>query len=83
MGGDIHCEPQPPPRRAASRSLRGITRGLRKSLPCKQLALRLAPAVGSYCRFGKRGLPDGVSAAFELKSATPYPTGVVGHVARQ
>lgn len=27
---------------------------------------------------GKRVLPNGVSAAFELKSATPYPTGVVG-----
>jgi len=27
---------------------------------------------------GKRVLPDGVHAAFELKSATPYPTGVVG-----
>ena len=34
---------------------------------------------------GKRVLPNGVSAAFELKSATPYPTGVVGlhYVARQ
>ncbi|HEU0076605.1 MAG TPA: dihydrofolate reductase family protein [Longimicrobiaceae bacterium] len=27
---------------------------------------------------GKRVLPEGVHAAFELKSATPYPTGVVG-----
>jgi dihydrofolate reductase len=27
---------------------------------------------------GKRVLPNGVHAAFELKSATPYPTGVVG-----
>jgi dihydrofolate reductase len=27
---------------------------------------------------GKRVLPGGVLAAFELKSATPYPTGVVG-----
>ena len=27
---------------------------------------------------GKRVLPDGVHTAFELKSATPYPTGVVG-----
>jgi dihydrofolate reductase len=27
---------------------------------------------------GKRVLPDGVHAAFELQSATPYPTGVVG-----
>ena len=27
---------------------------------------------------GKRVLPDGVHAAFELKAATPYPTGVVG-----
>ncbi len=33
---------------------------------------------------GKRVLPDGVHAAFELKSATPYPTGVVGlHYARR
>jgi dihydrofolate reductase len=34
---------------------------------------------------GKRVLPDGVHAAFELKSATPYPTGVVGlhYVARR
>ena len=31
-------------------------------------------AVGS----GKRVLPGGVQAAFGLKSATPYPTGVVG-----
>lgn len=27
---------------------------------------------------GKRVLPNGVHATFELKSATPYPTGVVG-----
>ena len=27
---------------------------------------------------GKKVLPDGVHAAYELKSATPYPTGVVG-----
>jgi dihydrofolate reductase len=27
---------------------------------------------------GKRLLPDGVRQAFRLKSATPYPTGVVG-----
>jgi dihydrofolate reductase len=27
---------------------------------------------------GKKVLPNGVTAAFELKSATPYPTGVVG-----
>ena len=27
---------------------------------------------------GKRVLPDGVHATFDLKSATPYPTGVVG-----
>ena len=34
---------------------------------------------------GKKVLPDGVHAAFELKSATPYPTGVVGlhYVARR
>ena len=34
---------------------------------------------------GKRVLPNGVHAAFELKSATPYPTGVVGlhYVARR
>jgi dihydrofolate reductase len=33
---------------------------------------------------GKRILPDGVYATFSLKSATPYPTGVVGlHYARQ
>jgi len=33
---------------------------------------------------GKRVLPDGVHATFTLKSATPYPTGVVGlHYARQ
>lgn len=33
---------------------------------------------------GKRALPDGVHATFALKSATPYPTGVVGlHYVRQ
>jgi dihydrofolate reductase len=33
---------------------------------------------------GKRVLPNGVHAGFALKSATPYPTGVVGlHYARQ
>ncbi len=33
---------------------------------------------------GKRVLPDGVHATFALKSATPYPTGVVGlHYVRQ
>jgi dihydrofolate reductase len=33
---------------------------------------------------GKRLMPDGLSATFSLKSATPYPTGVVGlHYARQ
>ena len=33
---------------------------------------------------GKRVLPEGVPAKFSLKSATPYPTGVVGlHYARQ
>jgi dihydrofolate reductase len=33
---------------------------------------------------GKRVLPGGVNATFALKSATPYPTGVVGlHYARQ
>jgi dihydrofolate reductase len=34
---------------------------------------------------GKKVLPNGVHAAFELKSATPYPTGVVGlhYVARR
>lgn len=33
---------------------------------------------------GKRLLPDGVYAAFNLLSTTPYPTGVVGlHYARQ
>jgi hypothetical protein len=33
---------------------------------------------------GKRVLPEGVHATFELKSATPYPTGVVGlHYARR
>jgi len=33
---------------------------------------------------GKRVLPYGVHATFALKSATPYPTGVVGlHYVRQ
>jgi dihydrofolate reductase len=33
---------------------------------------------------GKRALPGGLNAQFSLKSATPYPTGVVGlHYARQ
>ena len=33
---------------------------------------------------GKRVLPNGVHATFALRSATPYPTGVVGlHYARQ
>jgi dihydrofolate reductase len=33
---------------------------------------------------GKRVLPDGVHATFSLRSATPYPSGVVGlHYARQ
>ena len=33
---------------------------------------------------GKRALPDGVHTTFGLKSATPYPTGVVGlHYTRQ
>jgi dihydrofolate reductase len=33
---------------------------------------------------GKRVLPNGVHATFSLKSATPYPSGVVGlHYARQ
>jgi dihydrofolate reductase len=33
---------------------------------------------------GKRVLPNGVHAAFTLRSATPYPTGVVGlHYVRQ
>jgi dihydrofolate reductase len=27
---------------------------------------------------GKRALPSGVHRVFELKSATPYPSGVVG-----
>jgi hypothetical protein len=27
---------------------------------------------------GRRALPDGVHQTFALKSATPYPTGVVG-----
>jgi dihydrofolate reductase len=33
---------------------------------------------------GKRALPDGVHTTFTLRSATPYPTGVVGlHYVRQ
>jgi dihydrofolate reductase len=33
---------------------------------------------------GKRVMPDGVSATFALKAATPYPSGVVGlHYARR
>jgi dihydrofolate reductase len=33
---------------------------------------------------GKRVLPNGVHATFDLTSATPYPTGVVGlHYARR
>ena len=33
---------------------------------------------------GKRALPSGVQSTFDLRSATPYPTGVVGlHYARQ
>ncbi|MDQ6771258.1 MAG: dihydrofolate reductase family protein [Gemmatimonadota bacterium] len=46
-----------------------------------ELHLTLYPlALGS----GKRVLPSGVHAKFDLKSATPYPTGVVGlHYARQ
>jgi dihydrofolate reductase len=34
---------------------------------------------------GKKVLPEGVNAAFEVKSVTPYPTGVVGlhYVARR
>ncbi|MGZ5233888.1 MAG: dihydrofolate reductase family protein [Burkholderiales bacterium] len=33
---------------------------------------------------GKRVMPDGLYAKFELRSATPYPTGVVGlHYTRQ
>ena len=45
------------------------------------LYLTLYPlALGS----GKRALPDGVSTKFNLVSATPYPTGVVGlHYARK
>lgn len=40
-----------------------------------ELYLSLYPiALGS----GKRVLPDGLHSTFELKSATPYPTGVVG-----
>jgi len=40
-----------------------------------ELHLTLYPlALGS----GKRVLPDGVYSQFSLKSATPYPTGVVG-----
>jgi dihydrofolate reductase len=27
---------------------------------------------------GKRVLPDGLQTTFELRSSTPYPTGVVG-----
>ena len=46
-----------------------------------ELHLLLYPiALGS----GKRVLPNGVNATFALKSATPYPTGVVGlHYARK
>ena len=46
-----------------------------------ELHLTLYPlALGS----GKRVLPDGVYAKFNLMSATPYPTGVVGlHYLRQ
>jgi len=46
-----------------------------------ELHLLLYPLVlGS----GKRVMPDGVLAKFSLKSATPYPTGVVGlHYERQ
>ena len=46
-----------------------------------ELHLLLYPlALGS----GKRVLPGGVHATFSLKSATPYPTGVVGlHYVRQ
>ena len=46
-----------------------------------ELHLLLYPlALGS----GKRVLPQGVHATFRLKSATPYPTGVVGlHYIRQ
>lgn len=46
-----------------------------------ELYLHLYPlALGS----GKRVLPDGLHTTFELRSATPYPSGVVGlHYARQ
>ena len=46
-----------------------------------ELYLHLYPlALGS----GKRVLPEGVHTAFQLRSATPYPSGVVGlHYARQ
>jgi dihydrofolate reductase len=46
-----------------------------------ELHLTLYPlALGS----GKRVLPNGVYAKFDLKSATPYPTGVVGlHYSRK
>ena len=46
-----------------------------------ELHLTLYPlALGS----GKRALPDGVYTKFNLMSATPYPTGVVGlHYARK
>jgi dihydrofolate reductase len=46
-----------------------------------ELHLLLYPlALGS----GKRVLPDGVHMTFALKSATPYPSGVVGlHYERQ
>ena len=46
-----------------------------------ELYLHLYPlALGS----GKRVLPEGLHTTFELRSATPYPSGVVGlHYARQ
>ena len=46
-----------------------------------ELYLHLYPlALGS----GKRVLPDGLHTTFDLRSATPYPSGVVGlHYARQ
>jgi dihydrofolate reductase len=46
-----------------------------------ELYLHLYPlTLGS----GKRVLPGGLQTTFQLKSATPYPTGVVGlHYARQ
>jgi dihydrofolate reductase len=46
-----------------------------------ELYLHLYPlALGS----GKRVLPDGLHTTFELRSATPYPSGVVGlHYGRQ